>query len=99
MASYEVEHDAGSGVWPVWASQSAGSSSAVYVPNGEGEYGFRVRGTDRAGHEAQSAEQRVIVDRTLPRVTEALMKHGYDNMDIRKILGDNILRVVQAVLG
>ena len=35
----------------------------------------------------------------LPRVTEALVRHGYSNADIRKILGENILRVYRRVIG
>jgi membrane dipeptidase len=33
----------------------------------------------------------------LPRITEALMNKGYSDQDIRKILGGNILRVMEAV--
>jgi membrane dipeptidase len=33
----------------------------------------------------------------LPRITEALMKKGYSDQDIQKILGGNILRVMEAV--
>ena len=32
----------------------------------------------------------------LPRITEALMRKGYSDDDIRKILGGNILRVMEA---
>jgi membrane dipeptidase len=33
----------------------------------------------------------------LPRITEALLKKGYSDGDIEKILGGNILRVMEAV--
>jgi membrane dipeptidase len=33
----------------------------------------------------------------LPRITEALLKKGYSDQDIEKILGGNILRVMEAV--
>jgi len=33
----------------------------------------------------------------LPRITEALLKKGYSDQDIQKILGGNILRVMEAV--
>ncbi|HTS10774.1 MAG TPA: membrane dipeptidase [Candidatus Limnocylindrales bacterium] len=32
----------------------------------------------------------------LPQITEALMRKGYSDDDIRKILGDNLLRVMEA---
>jgi membrane dipeptidase len=32
----------------------------------------------------------------LPRITEALMRKGYSDDDIRKILGGNLLRVMDA---
>jgi membrane dipeptidase len=32
----------------------------------------------------------------LPRITEALVRHGYSDADIRKILGGNMLRVMAA---
>jgi membrane dipeptidase len=35
----------------------------------------------------------------LPQVTDALVKHGYSEIDIRKILGENILRVYKQVIG
>lgn len=35
----------------------------------------------------------------LPRVTDALIKHGYSDADRRKILGENILRVYKQVIG
>ena len=31
----------------------------------------------------------------LPRITEALMRKGYSDSDIRKILGGNLLRVME----
>lgn len=34
----------------------------------------------------------------LPHVTDALLKHGYSEPDIRKILGENILRVYREVI-
>jgi membrane dipeptidase len=33
----------------------------------------------------------------LPRITEALMRKGYSDDDIRKILGGNTLRVMEQV--
>jgi len=33
----------------------------------------------------------------LPKLTEALLKKGYSEADIQKILGGNILRVMEAV--
>ncbi|HYB61707.1 MAG TPA: membrane dipeptidase [Methylomirabilota bacterium] len=30
----------------------------------------------------------------LPRITEALLRRGYADEDIRKILGENVLRVL-----
>jgi membrane dipeptidase len=30
----------------------------------------------------------------LPRITEALLRKGYSESDIRKILGENLLRVM-----
>lgn len=35
----------------------------------------------------------------LPLVTDALISHGYSDEDIRKILGENILRVYKQVIG
>jgi membrane dipeptidase len=35
----------------------------------------------------------------LPLVTDALISHGYSEKDIRKILGENILRVYKQVIG
>jgi membrane dipeptidase len=32
----------------------------------------------------------------LPKITEALMRKGYSDADIRKILGENTLRVMAA---
>jgi membrane dipeptidase len=33
----------------------------------------------------------------LPKITEALLKKGYSEADVEKILGGNILRVMEAV--
>jgi membrane dipeptidase len=33
----------------------------------------------------------------LPKITEALLRKGYPDTDIRKILGGNILRVMEEV--
>ncbi len=33
----------------------------------------------------------------LPKITDALLKTGYSEADIEKILGGNILRVMEAV--
>ncbi|PYQ93283.1 MAG: hypothetical protein DMF96_30355 [Acidobacteria bacterium] len=33
----------------------------------------------------------------LPKITDALLKKGYSEQDIEKILGGNILRVMEAV--
>ena len=33
----------------------------------------------------------------LPRITEALLKKGYSEADVQKILGGNILRVMEEV--
>jgi membrane dipeptidase len=33
----------------------------------------------------------------LPRITEALLQKGYSESDIRKILGGNVLRLMQDV--
>jgi membrane dipeptidase len=35
----------------------------------------------------------------LPRVTDALVAQGYGDEDIRKILGENLLRVFGRVIG
>jgi membrane dipeptidase len=35
----------------------------------------------------------------LPHVTDALVENGYSDTDIRKIMGENILRVYKQVLG
>jgi len=35
----------------------------------------------------------------LPAVTEALVRHGYSDEDIKKVLGENFLRVYRQVLG
>jgi membrane dipeptidase len=34
-------------------------------------------------------------DASAPKITEALMRKGYKDDDIRKILGGNLLRVMQ----
>ncbi len=49
----------------------------------------------KPGHYAQGIEK--ITD--LPRITDALIKHGYSDIDIEKILGLNILRVYGHVMG
>jgi membrane dipeptidase len=36
---------------------------------------------------------------TIPHVVDALVRHGYSDVDIRKILGENILRVYKQVIG
>ncbi|HYM24319.1 MAG TPA: membrane dipeptidase, partial [Vicinamibacterales bacterium] len=33
----------------------------------------------------------------LPKITDALLKRGYSDSDVEKILGGNILRVMEAV--
>jgi membrane dipeptidase len=33
----------------------------------------------------------------LPKLTEALLKKGYSEADVQKILGGNLLRVMEAV--
>jgi membrane dipeptidase len=35
----------------------------------------------------------------LPELTDALLARGYDEDDVRKILGENVMRVVRSVLG
>lgn len=35
----------------------------------------------------------------LPKITEALLKRGFSEPDIRKVLGDNVLRVLRDVMG
>src|ERR1035437_4814620 len=55
------------------------------------------------GNEACSTLESARIDREsmknakMPRITEALMKKGYSDQDIEKILGGNILRVMEAV--
>jgi membrane dipeptidase len=33
----------------------------------------------------------------LPKITEALLRKGYSDQDVEKILGGNLLRVMEAV--
>ena len=35
----------------------------------------------------------------MPNLTAALLKRGYTEQDIRKIMGENFLRVVREVVG
>ncbi|GAH64160.1 unnamed protein product [marine sediment metagenome] len=35
----------------------------------------------------------------VPRITEGLLKRGYSEADIRKILGENTLRVLKEAIG
>jgi membrane dipeptidase len=35
----------------------------------------------------------------LPRITEALLRRGFSDGDVRKVLGDNVLRVLREVMG
>ncbi len=35
----------------------------------------------------------------LPKITEALLKKGYSESDVRKILGENLLRVFEQAVG
>ena len=35
----------------------------------------------------------------LPRITDALVRRGFAEADIRKVLGDNVLRVMREVMG
>lgn len=52
--------------------------------------------TDRSpGHYVQGIDDITM----LPRVTEALVTHGYSDTDVRKILGENVLRVYRQVIG
>ncbi len=49
----------------------------------------------RPDHYAQGLEDIT----TIPHVADALVRRGYSQADIRKILGENILRVYRAVIG
>jgi len=35
----------------------------------------------------------------LPRVTEAMVRRGFSESDIRKVLGENVVRVLREVMG
>ena len=37
--------------------------------------------------------------RDLPKITQALLIRGYSKQDIKKILGENLLRVFRRVVG
>ena len=35
----------------------------------------------------------------LPWITEEMVRRGYSDDDVRKVLGENVLRVMEAVIG
>lgn len=74
----------------------AGRTKVIWESQSVRRYG--VTASSGFGH-----EQRHLADFSdhsgFPRLTEALMKHGYSDDDIAKILGGNFLRVFEEVWG
>lgn len=50
------------------------------------------------GFEAITAHAEIARPSDLPRITEALVRRGFGEPDIRKILGENVLRVLRDVM-
>jgi membrane dipeptidase len=48
---------------------------------------------------AEYAPAEVSRPSDLPRITEALVQRGFSDADIRKVLGENVLRVLREVMG
>ncbi len=65
------------------------------------DHAVKVAGVDHVGlgSDFDGATMPIGMDDAskLPRITEALLKKGYSDQDIEKILGGNILRVMEAV--
>jgi membrane dipeptidase len=51
------------------------------------------------GLDAPLAHAEVSRPSDLPKVTEALLRRGFSEADVRKVLGDNVLRVMRVVMG
>jgi membrane dipeptidase len=49
------------------------------------------------GRPAAAAEIAQPAD--LPKLTEAMLRRGFTEPDIRHVLGDNVLRVLRSVMG
>ena len=56
-------------------------------------------GTDYLGWGSDGYITMIGTPAELPKITEGLMGRGYSEMDIRKILGENYLRVFKEVVG
>ena len=54
-------------------------------------------GTPTGGEPYQPAE--ITRPSDLPKITEVMMRRGYRESDIRKILGENVMRVLREVMG
>jgi microsomal dipeptidase-like Zn-dependent dipeptidase len=65
------------------------------------DHAVKVAGADHVGlgSDFDGATMPIGLDDVtkLPRITEALLKKGYSEQDVEKILGGNILRVMEAV--
>ena len=65
------------------------------------DHAARVAGTDHVGlgSDFDGATMPLGMEDAskLPKLTDALLKKGYSEVDIQKILGGNILRVMEAV--
>ena len=52
-----------------------------------------------AGFPTEVPHAEVVRPSDLPKITEALVRRGFAESDIRKVLGDNVLRVLREVMG
>ena len=50
------------------------------------------------GFAATTAHAEIARPSDLPRITDALVRRGFAESDIRKVLGENVLRVLREVM-
>jgi len=76
VLGYGLEHQLDGGSWAVWTTGTPDYTSTLFGLYLEGVHGFRVWTQDGAYHQAWSAEQTVVADRTSPTVTLTLSEQS-----------------------
>ena len=95
-----VSYAAGAGIWKEWAARIPRPPFSALVD--QIEHVAKVAGVDHVGLGADwdgidSLPQGVDSVADLPKITQALLDRGYNAEQIRKILGENLLRVFRQV--
>jgi microsomal dipeptidase-like Zn-dependent dipeptidase len=92
MESERIDHEMmAKGTLPKWVGRRSSSTSTT-PSKWQGRPCWTRLGLRRRNHAAGMEEVS-----KLPKITEALLAKGYTQQDVTKILGGNILRVMEAV--